>query len=201
MLAESANPANFPVRAGSLTNDPSGRPEETRGDKVVSKESIAKAISTRVRETCPVGLVETGSQSERRGKRAGCRKTNIRKHRKGCRGGHSWQSRGESSGEPLFDGRSLADMGKQLETCTPVLDGVKEGGMRGPIHGFNSGESLHGSVHAADKARYKPSGESRAEAMQEVGDGHSTVYRVDNTTAWEGRAISLKTSKLTEGPA
>jgi len=127
--------------------------------------------------------------------------TNNRKHRKVCRGGNRWQSHGDSRGEPLFDGRSRIDTRKQLEVCTRVLDGVKGGGMRGQIHVFNSGESLCGSVLAADKARYKPHGESRADAKQDVGDGHSTTDRADSITAWKGRAISLKTSKLSEEPA
>jgi hypothetical protein len=127
--------------------------------------------------------------------------TNNRKHRKEWPGSNCWQSRDDSSGEPLFYGRSLAVAGKQLETCTRGLDGVKGGGMRTQVLEFNSGESLHGSVRAADKARYKPSGEGRVDAMQEVGDGHSTEGRADNTTAGQERAISLKTSKLSEEPA
>ena len=127
--------------------------------------------------------------------------TNTRKHRKAWYGSDCWQSRIDSRGEPLFDGRSLTDPGKQLEACTRVLDGVKGGGMRGSVHAFNSGESLHGSAVAADQARYKPSGESRADAVQEVGDGHSTVDRADSITARKGRAISLNASKLSEEPA
>lgn len=73
--------------------------------------------------------------------------------------------------------------------------------MRGQVHVFNSGESLSGSALAAEKARYKPSGESRADAGQEVGDGRSTVDRVDSKTTCEGRVISLERSKLQEEPA
>lgn len=127
--------------------------------------------------------------------------TNNRKHRKEWPGSICWQSRDDSSGEPLFDRRSLTVAGKQLETCTRDHDGVKGGGMRRQVLEFNSGESLHGSARAADKARYKPPGESRADAGQEVGDGRSTGNRADRTTAREERAISLKTSKLPEEPA
>jgi len=120
--------------------------------------------------------------------------TNDRKHRKKCPGGDSWQSREDSRGEPLFDGRSLPDTGKKLGARTRVLDGVKGGGMRGRKHEFKSGESLSGSAGcAADKERYKPSGESRTHARQEVGDGHSTADVRDNTTLAEERAISLDT--------
>lgn len=73
--------------------------------------------------------------------------------------------------------------------------------MRGQIQGFNSGESLHGSAFAADKGRYKPSGESRADAVQEVGDGRSTAERTDSITVCEGSAISLRTPNLSEEPA
>jgi len=126
--------------------------------------------------------------------------TNYRKHRKECPGGDSWQSREDSRGEPLFDGRSLPEAGKQLGTSTRVLDGVKGGGMRGREHGLNSGESLSGSAgSAADKALYKPSGESSADARQEVGDGRSTVDGGDNTTPPEERAISLDMPVATGG--
>lgn len=101
----------------------------------------------------------------------------------------------------MFDGRSLSGIGKQLEVCTYAPGGVKGGGMRGQIQGFNSGESLHGSAVWADKGRYKPSGESRADAVQEVGDGRSTVKRTDSITVREGRAISLRTPNLSEEPA
>lgn len=124
--------------------------------------------------------------------------TNDRKHRKEWPGGDSWQSRDDSRGEPLFDGRSLPDAGKQLGICTRILDGVKDGGMRGRKHGLNSGESLSGSAGStADKAMYKPSGESIAHARQEVGDGHSTDDGRDNTTRPEERAISLDTPQNT----
>jgi len=139
------------------------------------------------------------SQSERQGKHAGCRMTNDRKHRKACPGGDSWQSREESRGEPLFDGRSLPAMGKQLGTCTHGLDGVKGGDTHGRNRGAKSGESLSGSAPVADKGRYKPRGESRPNARQEVGDGHSSADGGDSTTPPEQRAISLDVPPNTGG--
>lgn len=70
--------------------------------------------------------------------------------------------------------------------------------MRGRKHGLNSGESLSGPAgSAANKARYKPSGESRTDARQEVGDGHSTVEGRESITRSEGRAISLEKPQTT----
>ena len=124
--------------------------------------------------------------------------TNDRKHRKGWHGRCCWQSHADSRDEPLFDGRSLPDAGKQLGTGTRVLDGVKGGGMCGRKHGLNSGESLSGSAgNVAEKALYKPSGESSTSARQEVGNGHSTDDGRDSTTRPEERAISLDTPQNT----
>ena len=118
--------------------------------------------------------------------------TNDRKHRKEWPGGDCWQSRVDSGGEPLFDGRSLPDAGKQLGECTRVPDGVKGGGMCGRKHGLNSGESLSSFAgSAADKALYKPPGEIDAHARQDVGDGRSTKDGRDSITRPEERAISL----------
>jgi hypothetical protein len=138
----------------------------------------------------------TLSQSERQGKRTGRRMTNDRKHRKACPGMCCWQSQGDSVVEPLFDGRRLTVMGKQLGTCTHRADGVKGGGTLGRNHAFNSGEGLHGPADSAGKQRYKPTGESRGHAVQEVGDGRSTAKREDNTTSRQERAISLDTPRL-----
>ena len=72
--------------------------------------------------------------------------------------------------------------------------------MRGRKHESKSGESLSGSgVSASDRMRHKPSGETRSEARQEVGDGHSTVDRRDNITRRKERAISLEAPKTTGG--
>ena len=133
----------------------------------------------------------TLSQSERQDKRAGCRQTNIRKHRKACHGEYCWQSHGDSRGEPLFDGRSLPVAGKQLGIRTSGIDGVKGGCTRGMIHMLKSGESLSGSADSVDKGWYNPSGESHFNAWQDVGDGRSTVDRRDSITLREERAISL----------
>jgi RNA-directed DNA polymerase len=125
--------------------------------------------------------------------------TNDRKHRKVCPGGDSWQSREESRGEPLFDGRSLPAMGKQLGTRTHGLDGVKGGDTHGRNRGAKSGESLAGSAREADKGRYKPFGESCSKARQEVGDGHSSEDAGDSTTPAERRVISLDVPLTTGG--
>ncbi len=140
----------------------------------------------------------TLSQSERQGKRAGCRLTNVRKHRKGYPDKDYWQSRVDSRGEPLFYGRSLTVMGKQLGRCTHDLDGVKGGGKRGQNHTLNSGESLFGRSFCERKLWYKPTGESLGNAVQEVGDGHSTVDRRDRITLCEERAISLGMMRMEE---
>jgi group II intron reverse transcriptase/maturase len=72
--------------------------------------------------------------------------------------------------------------------------------MRGRKYEFKSGESLSGSAgDAADKALYKPSGESSAEAWQEVGDGHSTEDGRDSITLPEERSISLDAPRTTGG--
>jgi hypothetical protein len=76
-------------------------------------------------------------------------------------------------------------------------DGVKGGGMRGKIRVVNSGESLHGP--ASGRVRNGISYcESRTEAVQEVGDGHSTEDPKDNITIGEERAISLECLCLKE---
>jgi len=92
-------------------------------------------------------------------------------------------------------------MGKQLGRCTHDLDGVKGGGMRGRNHTVNSGESLPGRSFCERKLWYKPTGESPGDAVQEVGDGHSTVDWRDSITLCEGRAISLGTSRMEVEPA
>lgn len=203
LLDASSNPANFPVQAGSLTCAPhparGGECEVTkpRDGKLAWHGGlwpVPKALpgnGERDHRTPKPGERGTPSQSERRGKSAGCRKTNVRKHRKVCPGGDSWQSRVDSRGEPLFDGRSLPAMGKKLGRRTHGLDGVKGGDTHGRNRGAKSGESLSGSVHKTDKEWYKPRGEIHANARQEVGDGHSSDDGGDNITPSERRAISL----------
>jgi len=87
-----------------------------------------------------------------------------------------------------------------LGTCASGLDGVKDDDMRGRNHQSNSGESLSSSADdTGDKERYKPTGESRADACQEVGGGHSTVDRGDSITPREERATSLDAPPKGEG--
>ena len=205
ILTESVNPANYPIQAGSLTcaevratgNQAGWQSRETGNSPrhgglwPVPKALLGNGESTDHRTPSQVEQRGTLSQSERQDKRAGCRQTNIRKHRKACHGGYCWQSHGDSRGEPLFDGRSLPAAGKQLGTCTSGLDGVKGGCTHGMIHMLKPGESLSGSADSVDKEWHKPTGETRSNAWQEVGDGRSTDDRRDSITLREERAISL----------
>ena len=205
ILTESVNPANFPIQAGSLTcaesratGNQAGWQSRERGNSPrhgglwpVPKTLLGNGEPTFHRTPSQVEQRGTLSQSERQDKCAGCRQTNIRKHRKEWPGVFCWQSRVESRGEPLFDGRSLPVAGKQLGVCTSGLDGVKGGCTHGMIHMLKSGESLSGSADSADKEWYKPIGESRSNAWQDVGDGRSTDDRGDSITPQEERAISL----------
>ena len=148
ILTESVNPANYPIQAGSLTcaevratgNQAGWQSRETGNSPrhgglwPVPKALLGNGESTDHRTPSQVEQRGTLSQSERQDKRAGCRQTNIRKHRKACHGGYCWQSHGDSRGEPLFDGRSLPAAGKQLGTCASGLDGVKGGCTHGMIH-------------------------------------------------------------------
>jgi hypothetical protein len=135
----------------------------------------------------------TRSQSERRGKLAGRRivMTNDRKHRKRTPGEDSWQSRGRREvANRCSIGEACHSRGSKWEHAPAGLTGVKGDGMRGRTCSAKSGESLHGSARI--RSGIRSNSESRTDAMQEVGDGHSTEDPRIMTNLGEGRAISLK---------
>ena len=213
-LGASPNSANFPFRADSLTLAPYGatgmccgvtKSREGKPAAMVDyglylrhcPETDGQQIAGHLKRS----NVATRSQSERQGKRAGRRMTNDRKHRKGCHGNYSWQSRGDSRGEPLFDGRSLTTVGKKMGRSTRSLDGVKGDGMRGRSRLEKSGEDLQGPVAYISelpnserrwvRIGISPKSEIHSNVLQGVGDGHSTENLRDNKTRREERAISL----------
>ena len=88
---------------------------------------------------------------------------------------------------------------RKWERASMWPDGVKGGGMCGKICRVNSGESLHGPEWV--RIGISDHGESRFDAVQHVGDGHSTEDLKDNRTFGEGRAISLECPGRKEVPA
>lgn len=91
--------------------------------------------------------------------------------------------------------------GRRWEDAPMRPGGVKGGGMRGKSRHVNSGENLQGSAGRRIRAGIRRIVESRAEALQGVGDGHSTEDLRDTKTFREGRAISLEGPSLEEVPA
>ena len=207
--------ANFPFRADSLTLRPHpatgvgyGVTTSREGKPAVmvdhgldlrhSLETGSQRISGHLRRNAQA----TRSQSERQGKRAGRRTTNDRKHRKVTPGGYSGQSRGRFRvARTCSMDEACYAWGRRWEDAPMRPGGVKGGGMRGKSRHVNSGENLQGSAGRRIRAGIRRIVESRAEALQGVGDGHSTEDLRDTKTFREGRAISLEGPSLEEVPA
>ncbi len=167
-----------------------------KGTPIYSLSQVAACGDTGVKHE---GKRGTHSQSERQGKSAGRRKTNSRKHRKGTMAEIAGRAMENGyKGEPLFDGRSLVLTGKKMgtSTCEPV--GVKGYGMYGKHLRVKSGEDLCGLGETRVRDGIRPDAESHTEAMQGVGDGHSTWDPEDNKTCGEGRPISLESPSMEE---
>jgi len=144
----------------------------------------------------------TRSQSERLGKRAGRRITNDRKPRKVTPGGYCWQSRGRCEEANLCSmGEACHSRGSKWEHAPADLIGVKGDGMCGRSCTVKSGESLPGLAETRVRTGIRSISESRPDAEQEVGDGHSTEDLGTMTSPGEGRAISLKGPGREEEPA
>ena len=135
---EGSDSANLPFRADSLIPCSTGNGAE-RGVTKSREGNLGLGLP---------GQRETRSQSERRGKCAGRRQTNYRKHRKECHDGHCWQSHGESSDEPLFYGRSLTRAGKQMGTRTCLARRCKRGRHAWKTPSIKTGETLTGPEKA-----------------------------------------------------
>jgi hypothetical protein len=138
--------------------------------------------------------LRTGSRFERRGKSTGCRMTNDCKHRKGS--STVVADRVEFSlGEPLFDGRSLELVVKQVGTSSYRRDGVKGGDTYGRF-----GESNWGDPWLFCSATAEQIGEGirrNAESPGRCGQRESETAIVvrtgrDNRTRRERRAVRLR---------
>jgi hypothetical protein len=214
-LGASPNSANFPFRADSLTHGPRRATGEryrvttSREGKpaVMVEEGLHLRHSLETERRQIAGHLRrseqaTRSQSERLGKRAGRRETNVRKPRKGTPGGYGWQSRGRcEEANPCSMGEACHSRGSKWEHAPADLTGVKGDGMRGRSRTVKSGESLPGLAETRVRTGIRSNSESRSDAVQEVGDGHSTDDLGIMTTPGEGRAISLKGPGMEEEPA
>jgi len=205
LIDGSSIPANFPFQAGSLTCVPS-RVTETKDGVTTSQEGKPAVMvegGLHLRHSLETGRQQiaghlkrtngaTRSQSERLGERTGRRivMTNDRTHRKEAPGGYYWQSRGRrEEASPGSMGEACHSRGSKWKWAPASLTGVKGGGMCGRTCSANSGESLYGSARIRSGIR---NSERRIEAVQAVGDGHSTEDPRTMKSLGEGRAISLK---------
>ena len=206
LIDASSISANFPFQADSLTFVPllvTGAVDEVTMSRE-GKPAVTVDGGLHLRHSLETGRQQiaghlkrsngaTRSQSERLGELAGRRivMTNDRKHRKRTPGEDCWQSRGRSEvANHCSIGEACHSRGSKWEDAPAGLTGVKGDGMRGRTCSANSGESLPGSARI--RSGIRSNSESRVDAMQEVGDGHSTEDLKDTTTFGEGRAISLK---------
>jgi len=213
LIDGSSIPTNFPFRVGSLTHGPRRvtgeryRVTTSREGKpaVMVEEGLHLRHSLETERRQIAGHLRrsdqaTRSQSERLGKRAGRRITNDRKPRKVTPGGYCWQSRGRCEEANLCSmGEACHSRGSKWEQAPADLIGVKGDGMRGRSRTEKSGESLHGPARV--RAGIRLISENRFDAMQEVGDGHSTEDLGTMKNPGEGRAISLECSGRKEVPA
>jgi len=215
LLGVSPNSANFPFRADSLTLRPhratgawngvtmsrEGKPAAMVDEGLSLRHSV-ETRSERMAGHLRRSYRATRSQSERLGKRAGRRKTNDCKHRKVTPSSCCWQSWGRRGVASLCSmGEACHLRASKWEDAPAGPTGVKGDGMCGKIRDVNSGESLHGSALGRIRIGISDHGESRPDAVQEVGDGHSTCDPKDNITFGEERAISLEWLCLKEEPA
>lgn len=204
-LGASPNSATFPFRADSLTLRPrratgvwdgvtmsrEGKPP-VMVDGGLSLRHSVETRSERMAGHLRRGSPATRSQSERPGKRTGRRLTNDRKHRKATPSANCWQSWGRRRVASLCSiGEARSLWASKWEDAPTGPAGVKGDGMCGRIRDVNSGESLHGSATGRIKIGISD-GESRPDAVQEVGDGHSTCDLEDNRPFREERAIGLE---------
>jgi hypothetical protein len=207
--------ANFPFRADSLTlaafratemnrevtTSREGKPAVRVDDGLHLRHSLetgSQPIAGHLRRSEQA----TRSQSERLGKRAGRRITNDRKPRKVTPGGYCWQSQGKSEEANLCSmGEACHSRGSKWESAPADLTGVKGDGMCGRTCSAKSGEGLHGSAFLRIRTGIRLITESRTEAVQDVGDGHSTEDPGTMKNPGEGRAISLESGGWKEVPA
>jgi len=98
-------------------------------------------------------------------------------------------------------GEACYSRGSNWEWAPADLTGVKGDGMCGRTRTVKSGESLPGLAETRVRTGIRSISESRFDAEQEVGDGHSTEDLGSMTSPGEGRAISLKGPGLEEEPA
>ena len=163
----------------------------------MTKSRKWKATTALLVPACGKGMSErlwTGSRLERQGKSTGRRNTNDCKHRKGT----STVVAGRvefSLGEPLFDGRSLELVAKQVGTSSHRRDGVKGGDTYGRFS-----ESNWGDPWLFPRSKDSGIGEGirrNAESLGRCGQRESEtaiVVRIgrDNRTRQERRAVRLR---------
>ena len=214
LMDGSSIPTNFPFRVGSLTHGPR-RVTGERYRVTMSREgkpAVMVEEGLHLRHSLETGRQRiaghlrrseqaTRSQSERLGKRAGRRITNDRKPRKVTPGGYCWQSRGIREASPCSMGEAGHSRASKWEDAPADLIGVKGDGMCGRSRIVKSGESLHGPVARRVRAGIRSISENRFDAVQEVGDGHSTEDPKTMKNFGEGRAVSLERPGWKEVPA
>jgi hypothetical protein len=207
MIDASSISANFPFQADSLTL---AAFPATEADREVTMSREGKFRSGRVdgglslRHSLETGRTRmaghltrrtgaTQRQSERLGKRTGRRKTNDRKHRKATPNGYCCQSSGRSEeANRCSIGEACHSRGSKWENALAGLTGVKGDGMCGRVRLAKSGENLSGPGATWERIGIRNKAESRIDAGQEVGDGHSTEDPGTMKSLGEGRAISLR---------
>ena len=167
LLAVSASPANFSVQAGSLMDVEPAMGRRSSMTKSLEGKSVPPPGDQRShpRRWPRVGLIganwTTRNQSKRQDKHAGCRQTNIHKHRKGSPGGIAGNAGEFGKGERVFDSRSPQVTGKKLGTSTRYTDGVKGGDMHGSYTDA-TGEARRSSTSLWIKSGRRRQAESRS---------------------------------------
>lgn len=164
------------------------------------KASNAKFVVPACGEHLESVVLWTGRQCERQGEPTGRRMTNDCKHRKGEPAAITVRAGVFGVGEPLFDGRSLLLMAKQVGTSSHRPDGVKGGGMLGRLSGGNWGGPRRFLPLGGITRRIRHGAESARGGRGWASESVIVVWMcADNRTATERRAGRLSTRSAPRG--
>ena len=157
---------------------------------------VVPACGEHLESTCE----RTGHQFERLSKQTGRRMTNACKHRKGNPTVIAGRVGDFRVGEPLFYGRSLVSVVKNVGACSHRPDGVKDGGMSGKLCDSNWGDPPQFPPSGGITWRIRPGAESAVGCCGWESESAIVVRMcADNRTATERRAGRLSTRSAARG--